>query len=128
MHSHNYTMAQAYKRSFGEARAWRRFGNVRKSEINWPRTVLLGWMNDVRRDFQFCAGQRRLAEWPHAARIRWQQRRAKLDGFREAGSSTGMRAGRAVERSDALNENSRAAWLSCCDGARMRLVLVEANS
>jgi len=83
MHSHNYTPNQAYKRSFGEARAlaavWRR--PARK--INWPRTVLLGWMNDVRRDFQFCARQGRLAEWPYAAQIRWQQRRAKLDGFRE---------------------------------------------
>jgi rhamnosyltransferase len=83
MHSHNYTPGQAFKRSFGEARAlaavWRR----RSWEINWPGTVLLGWMNDVRRDFQFCAHQGRLAEWPHAARIRWQQRRAKLDGFRD---------------------------------------------
>jgi len=83
MHSHNYTPGQAYKRSFGEARAlaavWRR----RAWEINWPRTVLLGWMNDVRRDLQFCARQGRLAEWPHAARIRWRQRRAKLKGFRE---------------------------------------------
>jgi rhamnosyltransferase len=40
-------------------------------------------MNDVRRDFHFCARQGRLAEWPHAAQIRWQQRRAKLDGFRD---------------------------------------------
>jgi rhamnosyltransferase len=83
MHSHNYTPSQAYKRSFGEARAlaavWRR----RPTEITWPRTVLLGWMSDVRRDLQFCAHEGRWAEWPHAARIRWQQRRAKLDGFRD---------------------------------------------
>ncbi len=82
MHSHNYTPGQAYKRSFGEARAlaavWRR----PPWTINWPRTVLLGWMNDVRRDFQFCARQGRLAEWLHAAHIRWHQRRAKLEGFR----------------------------------------------
>jgi rhamnosyltransferase len=83
MHSHDYTPAQAYKRSFGEAKAlaavWRR----PPWEINWPRTVLLGWMNDVRRDLQFCALQGRLAEWPHAAHIRWRQRRAKLEGFRD---------------------------------------------
>jgi rhamnosyltransferase len=83
VHSHNYTPQQAYRRSFGEARAlaavWRRPA----WEINWPRTVLFGWMNDVRRDFQFCAQSGRMMELPHAAHIRWQQRRAKLEGFRE---------------------------------------------
>jgi rhamnosyltransferase len=83
MHSHNYTPGQAYKRSFGEARALAAVWQRPAREINWPRTVLLGWMNDVRRDFQFCARQGRLDEWPHAAHIRWQQRRAKLDGFRD---------------------------------------------
>jgi rhamnosyltransferase len=83
MHSHNYTPAQAYKRSFGEARALAAVWTRPQNEISWPRTVLLGWMNDTRRDFQFCLRQRRLAEWPHAAKIRWQQRRAKLDGFRD---------------------------------------------
>ena len=43
---------------------------------------MLGWLNDLRRDLVFCARHRRLAEMPHAARIRWQQRRAKLAGFR----------------------------------------------
>jgi rhamnosyltransferase len=83
MHSHNYTPGQAYKRSFGEARALAAVWRQPAWQINWPRTVLLGWMNDVRRDFQFCARQRRLAEWPHAAQIRWQQRRAKLEGFKD---------------------------------------------
>jgi rhamnosyltransferase len=83
VHSHNYTPAQAYKRSFGEAKAlaavWRGSG----SDFTFPRTVLLGWLNDVRRDFLFCARTRRLNEVGHAARIRWQQRRARLAGFRE---------------------------------------------
>lgn len=83
MHSHNYTPVQAYKRSFGEAKAlaavWRR----PPGEVNWARTFLFGWMNDVRRDLRYCVRARRLAEWPHAARIRWQQRRARLEGFRE---------------------------------------------
>jgi rhamnosyltransferase len=81
MHSHNYTPGQAYKRSFGEARALAAVWQRPPHEINWPRTVLLGWLNDIRRDYQFCARQGRLAEWPHAAFIRWQQRRAKLHGF-----------------------------------------------
>ncbi len=83
MHSHNYTPGQAYTRSFGEARAlaavWRRS----PSDINWPRTVFLGWMNDVRRDLQYCAREGRWSEWPHAAQIRWQQRLAKLEGFKD---------------------------------------------
>jgi rhamnosyltransferase len=57
MHSHNYSPDQAYRRSFGE-------------------------FNDLRRDLVFCARYRRLRELPHAARIRWQQRRAKIAGFR----------------------------------------------
>jgi rhamnosyltransferase len=83
MHSHNYTPHQAYKRSFGEACAlaavWKRPVN----QINWPRTVLLGWLNDLRRDFLYCARSSRLGELPHAARIRWNQRCAKLAGFKE---------------------------------------------
>lgn len=83
MHSHNYTPAQAYKRSFGEARALAAVWTGRPQEVNWPRTVAFGWLNDLRRDFQFCVRTGRLKEWPHAAGIRWQQRRAKLAGFRE---------------------------------------------
>jgi rhamnosyltransferase len=83
MHSHNYTSQQAYKRSFGEAKALAAVWNDAPTEINFPKTVLLGWTNDARRDLIFCTQQKRLREWPHAARIRWQQRRAKLAGFRE---------------------------------------------
>lgn len=81
MHSHNYTPEQAYKRSFGEAKALAAVWTGSRSQINWPRTVLLGWLNDLRRDFAFCARNKRIAELPHAARIRWQQRRARLAGF-----------------------------------------------
>ena len=82
MHSHNYTPAQAYKRSFGEAKALAAMWQQSPGRVNWPRTVLLGWLNDLRRDVVFCARQKRLAELPHAAAIRWQQRRARLAGFR----------------------------------------------
>jgi rhamnosyltransferase len=83
MHSHNYTPQQAYKRSFGEAKALAAVWNGAPTEINVTRTVLLGWANDARRDLLFCSREKRLGEWPHAARIRWHQRRAKLAGFRE---------------------------------------------
>ena len=84
MHSHNYTPQQAYKRSFGEAKALAAVWTGRPNEFNWSRTVLFGWLNDIRRDFCFCAANRRLREIPHALRIRWQQRLARLAGF-EAG-------------------------------------------
>lgn len=83
MHSHNYTPQQAYKRSFGDARAlaasWRRSPHY----FNWWRTVLLGWLNDLRHDAWFCLRRGLPGELPHAAHIRWCQRRGKLDGFRQ---------------------------------------------
>jgi rhamnosyltransferase len=82
MHSHNYTPEQAFKRSFGEARALAAVWNRSPAEVNWPHTVLLGWLNDLRRDFLYCARNGRMSELLHAARIRWSQRRARLAGFR----------------------------------------------
>jgi rhamnosyltransferase len=87
MHSHNYTPALAYRRSFGEARALAAVWKGARSVFNWRRTVLLGWLNDARRDLRFCASRHRLSEWPHALSIRWQQRRARLAGFRDGWSA-----------------------------------------
>ena len=83
MHSHNYTPAQARKRSFGEGGALAAVWPGKPAGVNFPRTVLLGWLNDARRDLAFCARTRRLREWPHALRIRWRQRRARLAGFKD---------------------------------------------
>jgi rhamnosyltransferase len=83
MHSHNYTASQAYKRSFGEGRALAAVWQGSLTDFNWRRTVLMGWLNDARRDLGFCARLRRLDEWPHALSIRWQQRCARLAGFRD---------------------------------------------
>jgi rhamnosyltransferase len=83
MHSHNYTPAQAYKRSFGDAKALAASWPQAPGQFNFARTCLLGWANDFRHDLRFCAREGRLRELPHAARIRWEQRRGKLDGFRE---------------------------------------------
>jgi rhamnosyltransferase len=82
MHSHNYTPEQAYKRSFGEAKALAAVWSGNLSSVNWPRTVLFGWLNDLRRDFIYCARTGRISEFSYAARIRWSQRRARLAGFR----------------------------------------------
>jgi rhamnosyltransferase len=82
MHSHNYTPAQAWKRSFGEAYALAAVWPGQPADFNWPRTVLFGWLNDARRDLLYCARRHRMREWPFALRIRWQQRQAKLAGFK----------------------------------------------
>ena len=83
MHSHNYSPQEAWKRSFGEAKALAAVWQGRAGDFNFPKTVLLGWLNDARRDLFFCARKNRLHEFPHAMQIRWQQRKAKLVGFRE---------------------------------------------
>src|SRR5207247_263983 len=82
MHSHNYTPAQAYKRSFGEAQALAYVWTGKRREINWLRTFALGLVNDVNKDFRYCARNGRLSEMPHALRIRWKQRRGRVAGFR----------------------------------------------
>jgi rhamnosyltransferase len=83
MHSHNYTPQQIYKRSYGDNRSLALSWKKSPRHFNPWRTLLLGWMNDARRDWLFCARHRRLPEWPHAVRIRWWQRRGWLDGFRQ---------------------------------------------
>ena len=83
MHSHNYTPEQSYKRAFGDARAIGKAWTGSPAEFNFTKTVLLGWASDVRHDAKFCAREKRLGELAHAARIRWQQRKGKLAGFRQ---------------------------------------------
>ncbi len=83
MHSHNYTPEQSYKRAFGDARAFGKACSGSPGDFSFAKTVLLGWASDVRHDAKFCAREKRLGELAHAARIRWQQRKGKLAGFRQ---------------------------------------------
>ena len=83
MHSHNYTPEQSYKRAFGDARAIGKAWIGAPGEFNFAKTVLLGWVSDVRHDLKFCAREKKLGEFAHAAGIRWQQRKGKLAGFRQ---------------------------------------------
>jgi rhamnosyltransferase len=83
MHSHNYTPGQAYKRSFGDARALAACWPGDPGHFNWFRTLLGGWASDLRHDLRFCTKTRRWRELPHAAIVRWHQRRGRLDGFRQ---------------------------------------------
>ena len=82
MHSHNYTATQAHKRAYGDGRALGQVWQGSATHYNWPKTVALGVLNDLRHDLAYCAKNHRLLELPHAALIRWQQRTGKLAGFR----------------------------------------------
>lgn len=82
MHSHNYTPRQAYKRSFGEAWALAAVWSGQPAGMTARSRLVLGWLNDARRDLAWCRGAGRLREWPHALRIRWEQRLARRAGFK----------------------------------------------
>jgi rhamnosyltransferase len=82
IHSHNYTPAQAYQRSFGDAKALASSWPGHPDAFNWTRTVLLGWLSDLRHDLRFCLRTHRIREFPGSIRIRWRQRCGKLHGFR----------------------------------------------
>jgi rhamnosyltransferase len=107
MHSHNYTAAQAYKRSFGDAKALAASWRDSPDEFDFVRTCLLGWLSDIRHDLRFCLHEHRLSELAHCARIRWEQRRGKLSGFRE-----GWRIYRELQNEDIGTDKSLSPALS----------------
>jgi rhamnosyltransferase len=82
MHSHNYSATQSRTRGFGEGRALAAVSDQLCPQPTWWRNVLLGWLKDAQRDLIYCARTGRSKEWPHALRIRWQQRTGALAGFR----------------------------------------------
>jgi len=82
MHSHNYSPRQAYKRSFGDARALAASWSGSAADINWRRTVVMGWVHDLRYDLRYARRHGTWMQLPYSARVRWAQRRGRLAGFR----------------------------------------------
>lgn len=82
MHSHNYTPAQAYKRSFGDAKASAASWAGSENDFSFFKTVALGWLQDFRKDLAYISLRGEWAGLPYAALIRLSQRRGKLAGFR----------------------------------------------
>jgi len=82
MHSHNYTPRQAYKRSFGEAWALAAVWSGSGKDINFRRSLILGWLRDAFGDLHYCQRTGRLGQFARALRIRWEQRLGRLHGFR----------------------------------------------
>ncbi|MGV3775061.1 MAG: glycosyltransferase family 2 protein [Verrucomicrobiales bacterium] len=103
MHSHNYTPAQAYKRSFGDAKALAASWKGEPGEFNFLKTRVLGFASDLRHDIKFCMRQGRPLEIPHAARIRWEQRRGKLEGFKDGWNSYRKSQNENTNRNESLS-------------------------
>jgi len=83
MHSHNYTPWQARKRSHGDARAIGKAWVGSTAAFGWVRAVVLGWVRDAMKDFGYCRREGRMREFPHALRIRWNQRVGRHAGFHQ---------------------------------------------
>lgn len=82
MHSHNYTLEQAYRRSYGDAHSMGHAGSCRPEQYRASHTLFLGLLKDLHKDLTFCLRERRLPEFPGAVPVRWHQRRGKLHGYR----------------------------------------------
>lgn len=84
IHSHNYTMKQAYKRAKGDS-----FASAATKEKYTPTIREFGprlavqIAKDAARDWAWCAREGRIKEWPHSVAIRAAQRLGKTVGFRE---------------------------------------------
>lgn len=82
MHSHNYTLRQAFRRSYGEAYALAALETVKADHYGLLQSFTSG-LRDGARDFRYCSRHGRLAEWPYALAVRTWQRAGKLRGFRD---------------------------------------------
>ena len=82
MHSHNYTLPQAFRRAYGEAYALAALDEIHADHYGLLGAFASGAREGVR-DFGYCLRQHRLAEWPHALAVRAWQRAGKLRGFRD---------------------------------------------
>ncbi len=81
-HSHNYTLAQAYKRARGDALAVAKAGHANPVG-NPARFMLAGTLKDTIADARYCLREGKLLELPYATAVRWNQRRGRVDGYRE---------------------------------------------
>ena len=83
IHSHNYTLRQAYKRAHGDQFAIAASRPERRPRPqDWLFAFLLAWLRDSQRDAVWCARHGRLAGWPHACAVRAAQRLGRTAGFR----------------------------------------------
>lgn len=80
MHSHNYTLQQSYKRSFGDAKAMAATSTVLPRNVNYHYFVGLGLLKDAIRDAKWCFRNGHITGIPHAVAVRLAQRLGRRDG------------------------------------------------
>jgi rhamnosyltransferase len=83
MHSHNYTLRQSYKRSFGDAKAMAATSTVLPRNVNYHYFVGLGLIKDAIRDAKWCLKNGRITGIPHAVAVRFAQRLGRRDGHHD---------------------------------------------
>ena len=81
MHSHNYTLRQSYKRSFGDAKAMAAVSTKLPATVNYHYFVLLGWLRDSFKDARWCLKNHRLSGIPFATAVRLAQRLGRRNGY-----------------------------------------------
>ncbi|MEN9975463.1 MAG: hypothetical protein RLZZ282_1469, partial [Verrucomicrobiota bacterium] len=81
MHSHNYTLRQSYKRTFGESHTLAAISPQSPHDVNYHSFVLLGWLKDFLSDVIWCTKNHRLSGLPRAAAIRFARRLGRRDGY-----------------------------------------------
>ncbi|MFT3990857.1 MAG: glycosyltransferase [Luteolibacter sp.] len=79
MHSHNYTLKQSYKRSFGDAKALAATSAAKLSTM----IVCLGFLKDSFRDVKWCLFNGKLTGIPYSIATRFAQRLGLRDGHHE---------------------------------------------
>ena len=82
IHSHNYTLRQAYKRSYGDAFADAASSAQTLGFGTSPFGATAGAVRDAIKDARWCLKQGRLLEWPQAVGVRFAQRFGKGAGYR----------------------------------------------
>jgi rhamnosyltransferase len=80
MHSHNYTLRQSYKRSFGDAKAMAATSMVEPRAMNYHYFVGLGLAKDAMRDIKWCLRNGHISGIPFAIAVRLAQRLGRRDG------------------------------------------------
>lgn len=83
IHSHNYTLREAYKRSYGDTFASAATkAHVTLRPTDWLYGFGVAALRDAAGDWGWCRQKRRIREWPHALGVRLAQRLGKTVGFR----------------------------------------------
>ncbi|BCU79586.1 glycosyltransferase [Luteolibacter sp. LG18] len=80
IHSHNYTLKQCFKRSFGDAKAMAATSTTHPSDVNLHYFVALGWARDFLKDVKWCLKNGHLTGIPRAAAVRLSQRLGRRKG------------------------------------------------